>query len=483
MRGGDHPLSGPHYEDLGAALDDALYADDPVRRDAARGVVARRADPGLLGTLTTMLDAPHRMTRRRAGRILAEVQPERAVPVLVAHLEDTARPPRLRAGAARVLSILQPEGAPALGVGLTDADPRVRRASATRATPVDALLHAVDDVEAVVVDRAVEALEGRADIPTAALERAVARLGDEAPEALLRALARARPRSPAVVASALRGEAAALDHIADPETIRALLDGDDPVAGAWGFTREPPDDADVARLLAHPDSRVRAALTRALGGDDPRLAPLAADPDPGVAWLARRALDGAFAPDVLAARTRPHAMSDAPSARPPYGLQPEHADAEPAHPRAHAALALCHTRFDVNLGVAMRSAEAAGFREIVLVGRGDFLRSPARGVDHLLPVRRAADTAALVRLARASDYQIVGVQQTPDSVPYHEADYPPRPLFVVGAEDDGLPGELRRAADLLVEIPMFGVIDSLNVAACATCVMFRWRLSSAGGPR
>ena len=64
--------------------------------------------------------------------------------------------------------------------------------------------------------------------------------------------------------------------------------------------------------------------------------------------------------------------------------------------------------------------------------------STARGTDLLLPIRHAPDPAALIRFAREGGYQIVGVQQTPRSVPYHQADYPPRPPFVLGAEDDGL---------------------------------------------
>lgn len=136
---------------------------------------------------------------------------------------------------------------------------------------------------------------------------------------------------------------------------------------------------------------------------------------------------------------------------------------------------MCHPRFDINLGVAVRSAEAAGLREVFLVGRGELFRSPARGTDRILPLRHAPDPAALIRMAREADYQIVAVQQTPDSVPFHRADYPPRPLFVMGAEDIGVPPRLRRAADLVVEIPMYGAIDSLNVAAATTTVLLAWR--------
>ena len=67
-------------------------------------------------------------------------------------------------------------------------------------------------------------------------------------------------------------------------------------------------------------------------------------------------------------------------------------------------------------------------------------------------------------MARNEGYQLVVVQQSTDSEPYHQASYPPRPLFILGSEDDGVPDLLRWAADLIVEIPLYGLIDSLNVS-------------------
>ena len=86
---------------------------------------------------------------------------------------------------------------------------------------------------------------------------------------------------------------------------------------------------------------------------------------------------------------------------------------------------------------------------------------------------------ALVSFARENSYQIVAIQQTASSVSYHQATYPPKPLFVVGSEDAGMPKSLRNAADLVVEIPQFGLIDSLNVATAATVVLFHWRVHLA----
>ena len=467
---------------LSEALDAALYAADPVERDIGRLAVARRIDDEGLRGLARALDAPQRRTRRRAARILSEVEPGRVRPVLIEVLRDGALAVRSRSAAARLLSILhggESAGSQiheeSLQIGLVDPAPAVRRSAASAAAPSEALIRALDDDDVGVVERAAAALlEQSQPIPREVLHRALARLSP-VPRALVRAQAQLCADATETCEAALRGERAALDYLDEAATLNRLLDGPHRLDAAWGLARV----GQVNPTLATDrDPRVRAAAARSLPGDARELEALQTDSDSGVRWLARRNRAGDYASTALEARLGPHARSNAPSARPPYGLSP--ADATDDLPRAPAALALCHTRFDINLGVAVRSAEAAGLREIFMVGRGALFRTPARGTDQVIPIRSMADPAEMIRHARAADYQIVALQQTPVSVPFHQADYPPRPLFVVGAEDDGVPPRLRRAADLLIEIPMYGLIDSLNVAAAATCVIFHWRVVCRG---
>ncbi len=449
-------------------LDDALYDPDPVVRDGARSKLVAAPTAEQLEQLVGLLDGRRRKTRRRVARVLSEVRPEAAHPVLVATLLDTERPTRVRSAAARLISVLAAEVEPVLAQGLLDIDPRVRRACATPSAPPEALIEALADSEVEVVDRVADALAWlNLDAPAERVVAAVERHPDSAK--LRRLLARVDPSAPALAKAAAEGEPTALDHLGGPP-LRALLEGEHRVAAAWGLARG--DEADPS-WASDPDPNIRAAAARALPADSSALEALAKDADPGVAWLARRNLAAAYTPDVLEARLGRHELLERPSAKPPYGLRAD--DVMPEIERVPAALALFHTRFDVNLGVSVRSSEAAGLSEVILVGHQPMFRSPARGTELVVPVRHVPDAAALLRDLREKGYQLVAVQQTPDSVPFHTADYPPRPLFVLGAEDEGLPPLLRRAADLVVEVPMFGVIDSLNVAACATTVMMTWR--------
>lgn len=464
-------------DDFVSQLDLALYAPDPVARDAARSQIAQKVTPAILSALLDLLDARQKATRQRTARILAETEPRHSRDAIEAALLDPTRPVRARVALARLLTAQAEGELPVLALGLQAAAPEVRRACATVAAPFAALVAALADSEAEVVTQAAWSLEVRdRPIDPAAVADAAQRHGAVGP--LARLVARSDPDHPGLALAAQGGDAVALDHLADPIALRAMLADPartDRAAVAWALTRVGALPTSAAR---DPDPAVRAAGARGFTPGHPAVRGLADDPDPGVAWLARKALAGHFDGDALVERLGPHARADAPSAQAPFGLRP--GDAIEAVPRAHAALALWQTAFDVNLGVAVRSAEAAGLREVFVVGRAALLRSPARGTDLALPVHAVSHAAALVRLARAGGYQIVAVQQTPASVPYHQAVYPPRPLFVLGAEGEGLPDRLRVDADLCVEIPLFGVIDSLNVAAAATTVMFHWRVHHGG---
>ena len=467
-------------EQLDTALDTALYSADPVERDGARRRVAETIDDGGLAGLIAALDAPQQRTRQRAARILSEMRPRRVGPALEAALLERRNSRRQRVEAARLLAFVSPEDAPALATGLADPEAAVRRASASTAAPEGALQQALADPDPGVAGRAAAALLLRGVAPDARAARdALVRHGDAAPRVFFEALAAADPRAPELAIAAQSNVEAALDHLRDPGVWLSMLDGPHRIRAAWGVV-----GPDLEALVGDADPRIRMAVARGLPHDHAMLKPLIADDDPAVAWMAKRAAAGAFSDRALARRLEPHDRNRAASAHPPYGLTAADADAARlAVDRIEAGLALCQTRMDLNVGVAIRSAEAAGLSSVWLVGNGAVSRSASRGTDAVIPVRTVPDPAAMIRRARTEGLQIVAIQQAPGSVPYHRAAYPPRPLFVVGAEGTGVPAPLRHAADLLVEIPQWGAIDSLNVAAAATVVMFHWRAHLDPTPR
>ena len=53
-----------------------------------------------------------------------------------------------------------------------------------------------------------------------------------------------------------------------------------------------------------------------------------------------------------------------------------------------------------------------------------------------------------------------------------EARYPERPCFLLGAELGGIPEELIDEALLVVQIPQWGLVPSLNLAVAGSIVIY-----------
>lgn len=199
---------------------------------------------------------------------------------------------------------------------------------------------------------------------------------------------------------------------------------------------------------------------------------LAGDADPSVARRATRALavnEERATQAVVALRKEPTSES----ALRPFGLRPPPHGTMPERAGTFAVAAF-NFSYGVNLGVLIRSAEAAGARAVWVVGRDFYYRPSTKGSDWWIPVELLPTPMACIERARAEGYAIVALQQGSAAQPLYEVEWPQRPLIVVGNEGDGLPPDFLEASDLQVSIPVVGRIDSLNVAVAAAVGMYAY---------
>ena len=126
-----------------------------------------------------------------------------------------------------------------------------------------------------------------------------------------------------------------------------------------------------------------------------------------------------------------------------------------------------------NLGAMARTAEAAGADALVVAEAQADLFNPnairaSTGAVFTLPV-----VEATIDEVRALDAQLLAA--TVDATRAHtDVDLTTPTAFAVGAEDEGLDGRWRAAADRHVVIPMPGAggTDSLNAATAAAILLF-----------
>jgi 23S rRNA (guanosine2251-2'-O)-methyltransferase len=129
-----------------------------------------------------------------------------------------------------------------------------------------------------------------------------------------------------------------------------------------------------------------------------------------------------------------------------------------------------------NLGAVIRVAECAGASGVVIGERRAAQVTPvvckasAGAVEHVR-VARARNLADYLAQAKKQDAWVYGASAT-DAVPYDQPDYRGRVVVVFGSEGRGLRPRVREACDQLIALPVRGHVDSLNVSAAASAVVY-----------
>lgn len=97
--------------------------------------------------------------------------------------------------------------------------------------------------------------------------------------------------------------------------------------------------------------------------------------------------------------------------------------------------------------------------------------------------RDAADTVEIeshrtlppvLEKLREEGYRLVGLEQTSNSQDLHHYQFTRRTALVIGNERNGLTDDILALLDDVVEIPVWGLPYSYNVATAATMVLYEY---------
>ena len=126
-----------------------------------------------------------------------------------------------------------------------------------------------------------------------------------------------------------------------------------------------------------------------------------------------------------------------------------------------------------NVGTLVRTAHAAAASEVILLGEREWNIEAARTADLFTEiVQLPAEPRALKAHLKAHNWNLVAVELDETSTNLFEASYPPRPCFLLGAEIGGVPQELLDSAELIVQIPQWGLVPCLNLAVAGSIVVY-----------
>jgi tRNA G18 (ribose-2'-O)-methylase SpoU len=126
-----------------------------------------------------------------------------------------------------------------------------------------------------------------------------------------------------------------------------------------------------------------------------------------------------------------------------------------------------------NVGTLVRTAHAAAATEVILAGEREWNVPAARTADlYTEIVQLDADVAAFRAHLVHRGWNLVAVELAEGSVNIFDAVYPERPCFLLGAELGGVPPELMEHAELVVQIPQWGLVPCLNLAVAGSLVVY-----------
>ena len=147
-------------------------------------------------------------------------------------------------------------------------------------------------------------------------------------------------------------------------------------------------------------------------------------------------------------------------------------------------LILHNIRSNHNVGSIFRTADGAGVNKIYLTGYtpaplDQFKRvnaeiaKTALGAEQSVEWEKREDITELITELKKDSYQIWALEQNDKSADYREVKLEGETALIVGNEVDGVEPEVLNLCDQIIEIPMRGSKESLNVAVATGVAIFR----------
>lgn len=142
--------------------------------------------------------------------------------------------------------------------------------------------------------------------------------------------------------------------------------------------------------------------------------------------------------------------------------------------RGYFGVAVWHPKHEVNIGTLWRSAHLYGAAFIATVGRRyEPQASDTSGTANHVPLF-AYDTIDDLVEHLPHSCPLIGVELTPEAVLLPQFHHPIRGVYLLGAEDHGLPLKVLKRCHQVVQIPT-DKPWSMNVSTAGTVVMYdRW---------
>tara|TARA_Y100000741_G_scaffold841_1_gene705 strand:+ start:100 stop:852 length:753 start_codon:yes stop_codon:yes gene_type:complete len=130
-----------------------------------------------------------------------------------------------------------------------------------------------------------------------------------------------------------------------------------------------------------------------------------------------------------------------------------------------------------NAGQIIRTSECAGIDGIIFPFHNSFnitntVLNVSQGAFSEVPLFQVTNISKTINELKKNNFWIIGLENSLDEKLWNEIDYSGKIAIVVGSEGKGIRKNVAAHCDFLASIPMQGTINSLNVSAAVSAILF-----------
>jgi len=129
---------------------------------------------------------------------------------------------------------------------------------------------------------------------------------------------------------------------------------------------------------------------------------------------------------------------------------------------------------NVNVSSIARTASACAIERLVLTGNASLIKKIARDGESELDISTHRTLAPVLKRLKTDGYRLVGLEQTTNSEKLYTYQFTRRTALVIGNERTGLTSDILDVLDDVVEIPVYGLPHSFNVATATGMALYEY---------
>ncbi len=144
-----------------------------------------------------------------------------------------------------------------------------------------------------------------------------------------------------------------------------------------------------------------------------------------------------------------------------------------ARPRS-LVVACSAMRSSVNLSRIVRAAGCCAVERVICCGQAKVDAKIARDAAETVRIEMHRTLPPVLKTLRGEGYSIIGLEQTTESENLHTFSFARKTALVIGNERQGLSDQELTLLDHVVEIPVWGLPHSYNVATATAIALYEY---------